>query len=217
MTSRVGERGQITIEKAIREELAIYAGDETIQRVEDGRIVIEVVPGRHRRSLAGTLRDKVGRVPDDETWDTLRDAAWRHPGSRPTPVIGLDTSVIVRYLVGSPAAQAAKAARLIDDDTMELGVSPVALAECAHVLRTQYDVGQRDIIDSLIAFVQRANVRVLGQRTDVLVEALVRARGPARPPDPGRDDRAASLAADAIPLATFDRDQRRYGIEVRGP
>ena len=85
MTSRVGERGQITIEKAIREELSIYAGDETVQRVEDGRIVIEVIPGRHRRSLAGALREKVGRRPDDETWSTLRDTAWdtadpdRHP------------------------------------------------------------------------------------------------------------------------------------------
>jgi AbrB family looped-hinge helix DNA binding protein len=79
MTSRVGERGQITIEKAIREELAIYAGDETIQRVEDGRIVIEVVPGRHRRSLAGSLRDKVGRTPTDETWQALREAAWQTP------------------------------------------------------------------------------------------------------------------------------------------
>lgn len=79
MTSRVGERGQITIEKAIREELAIYAGDETIQRVVDGRIVIEVVPGRHRRSLAGSLRTKVGRSPADESWDSLRDAAWRTP------------------------------------------------------------------------------------------------------------------------------------------
>ena len=79
MTSRVGERGQITIEKAIREELAIYAGDETVQRVEDGRIVIEVVPGRHRRSLAGSLRDKVGRVPEDEAWEALRQAAWEAP------------------------------------------------------------------------------------------------------------------------------------------
>ena len=76
MNSRVGERGQITIAKAIREELAIYAGDETVQRVEDGRIVIEVIPGRHRRSLAGTLRDKVGHRPDDEAWPSLRDAAW---------------------------------------------------------------------------------------------------------------------------------------------
>jgi AbrB family looped-hinge helix DNA binding protein len=79
MPSRVGERGQITIEKAIREELAIYAGDEAVQRVENGRIVIEVIPGRHRRSLAGTLRHKVGRTPADESWGALRDAAWATP------------------------------------------------------------------------------------------------------------------------------------------
>ena len=79
MGSRVGERGQITIEKAIREELAIYAGDETVQRVEDGRIVIEVVPGRHRRSLAGSLRTKTTRRPEDESWLALREAAWSTP------------------------------------------------------------------------------------------------------------------------------------------
>jgi hypothetical protein len=56
-----------------------YAGDEPKQRAEDNRIVIEVVQERHLRSLAGTLRDKVGRVPDDESWDALRDAAWRAP------------------------------------------------------------------------------------------------------------------------------------------
>jgi AbrB family looped-hinge helix DNA binding protein len=76
MGSRVGERGQITIEKSIREELGIYAGDEAVQRIDDGRIVIEVVPGRHRRSLAGSLKDKVGRRPDDESWEGLRRAAW---------------------------------------------------------------------------------------------------------------------------------------------
>ncbi len=79
MTSRVGERGQITIEKAIREQLSIHAGDEAVQRVEGGRIVIEIVPGRHRRSLAGALRGHVGRVPDDERWASLREAAWNTP------------------------------------------------------------------------------------------------------------------------------------------
>lgn len=85
MASRVGERGQITIEKAIREELGIYAGDEAVQRVEDGRIVIEVVPGRHRRSLAGSLKNKVARRPDDESWEALRAAAWEaaDPSRRP--------------------------------------------------------------------------------------------------------------------------------------
>lgn len=76
MASRVGERGQITIEKGIREELGIYAGDQAVQRVEDGRIVIEIVSGRHRRSLAGSLKTKVSRRPDDESWEALRQAAW---------------------------------------------------------------------------------------------------------------------------------------------
>ena len=79
MTSRVGERGQITIEKAIREQLAIYAGDEAVQRVENGRIVIEIVPGRHARSLAGALAADVQRQPPDETWEALRQAAWETP------------------------------------------------------------------------------------------------------------------------------------------
>lgn len=75
MSSRVGERGQITIERAIREQLGIYAGDEAVQRVEDGRLIIEIVPGRHRRSLAGVLRDRVSRTPANEAWPTLAAAA----------------------------------------------------------------------------------------------------------------------------------------------
>ena len=132
-------------------------------------------------------------------------------------MIGADTSVLVRYLVGSPAAQARRAAQLIDDAETEVGISVVALAECAHVLRTQYEVPQRDIVDSLIGLVQRQNIRVLGLRADVLVEMLVRARSLPRRPIPDAMIVAASLAADALPLATFDRDQRRYGVAIRAP
>lgn len=132
-------------------------------------------------------------------------------------MIGLDTSVVVRYLVGTPAAQAKRAARLIDDDATDYGVSVVALAECAHVLRTQYEVAQRDIIDALIGFIQRTNVRVIDLRTDLLVEALVRARDLPGRPIPDALIVASSLAADAVPLATFDRAQARYGIAIREP
>ena len=131
-------------------------------------------------------------------------------------MIGVDTSVIVRYLVGTPPSQAQRAARLIDG-TVELGVSLVALAECAHVLRTQYGVEQRDIIDALIGLVQRENVRVLGIRTEPLVEMLVRARGLPGRPIPDAMIVASSVAADALPLASFDQDQRRYGVKVRQP
>jgi predicted nucleic acid-binding protein len=99
----------------------------------------------------------------------------------------------------------------------EIGISLVALAECAHVLRTQYGVEQGHILDSLIGLVQRENVRVLGTRTDVLLGVLVRARQLPERPVPDALIVAASLTADALPLATFDRGQHRYGVAVRVP
>ncbi len=136
--------------------------------------------------------------------------------SGPGAVIGADTSVIVRYLVGTPPAQARRAAALLDGDA-EVGFSSVALAECTHVLRTQYHVAQPDILESLIDLVQRENVRVLGMRTDVLLGVLVRARHLPGRPIADALIVAGSLAADALPLATFDRDQRRYGVATVEP
>ena len=131
-------------------------------------------------------------------------------------MIGVDTSVLVRYLVGTPTAPARRAAAFVDGAD-ELGITPVALAECAHVLRTQYGVEQPAILDSLIALVQRENVRVLGLRTDVLLGVLVRARQmPGRPISDAMVV-ASSLAFDALPLVTFDRDQHRYGVATREP
>lgn len=132
-------------------------------------------------------------------------------------MIGVDTSVIVRYLVGAPPAQAKRAAVLIDDDDIEIAVSVVSLAECAHVLRTQYAVEQRDITDSLIDFVQRQNVRVVDANSEQLVAMLSRAR--AMPGRPISDAMmvAALATADAVPIASFDRDQRRYGVAAREP
>ena len=79
MASTVGERGQVTIEKTIREELGVYGGDIAVQRVEGTRLVIEFVPAPHRRSLAGALRDKVHPVADDADWAVVREHAERTP------------------------------------------------------------------------------------------------------------------------------------------
>ena len=132
-------------------------------------------------------------------------------------MIAADTSVLVRYLVGTPAADAKRAAKLIDDDDLEIGVAPVALAECAHVLRTQYEVPARDVIDSLIDLIQRENIRMLGVSTELVVEHLVLARSMPGRPIPDALIVAAAVASGAESLATFDRDQRRYGIPIRHP
>lgn len=75
MATTVGERGQITIEKAIREELGVYAGDLAVQRIAGRTVVIEFVPAPHNRSLAGILRDKVRPVADDTSWEAVREMA----------------------------------------------------------------------------------------------------------------------------------------------
>ena len=131
-------------------------------------------------------------------------------------MIGLDTSVIVRYLVGTPEAQARKAAALIESDEV-CAISLVALAEAGHVLRTQYDVSQRDIIDALTALIQREDIRLLGIRTEHVVSALVRARDLPGRPLPDALIVASTIAGDALPLATFDAGQARYGIATRTP
>jgi predicted nucleic acid-binding protein len=132
-------------------------------------------------------------------------------------VIAVDTSVLVRYLVGTPEAEAQAAAGLVDDADDDLGISPVALMECAHVLRTQYAVPQRDIVDALVGLVQRENVRVLGMRTETVVTMLVRARSMSGRPIPDALIVAAATDSDATRLATFDQLQARYGFPVVVP
>lgn len=92
----VGERGQITIERAIRERLGIRPKDIAVQRVEDGRLVVEFIRPHepHMRSLAGILGpsprrpreplgidDTVGRGIAEE-W---RDYLTREEADRRTP------------------------------------------------------------------------------------------------------------------------------------
>jgi hypothetical protein len=63
-------------------------------------------------------------------------------------VTAADTSVVVRYLVGSPPDQAARAARLIEG-AGQVALPVVVLVEAAHVLRTQYGLGRSEVLDAL--------------------------------------------------------------------
>jgi bifunctional DNA-binding transcriptional regulator/antitoxin component of YhaV-PrlF toxin-antitoxin module len=61
MSSKVGPRGQITIDKAIRDELGVKPKDVAVQEVIDGKMVIYFVPAPHRRSLRGILKPRPQR------------------------------------------------------------------------------------------------------------------------------------------------------------
>jgi len=131
-------------------------------------------------------------------------------------MIGLDTSVIVRYLVGTPPAQARRAAALIDRSE-DLGVPLVALVETAHVLRTQYGVSRSDVVATMIELLTRENVVVLGLPKNEALEALVRARSIPGSPIPDAFIAATARWSGAVPLYTFDEDLHRHGVPVASP
>jgi predicted nucleic acid-binding protein len=131
-------------------------------------------------------------------------------------VIGLDTSVIVRYLVGTPPDDARRAARLVDGGET-LGCSIVSLIETAHVLRTQYHAPRAELIATLIEFVTRQTVTTLElPKADVLA-ALVMARAFADAPIPDALIAVSARSSGAIPVYTFDRAFGRLGIPVAEP
>ena len=131
-------------------------------------------------------------------------------------MIGLDTSLLVRYLVGSPPDQAARSTTLIDGD-QQLGISVIALLETAHVLRTQYGIDRSAVVDTLIELVTRANVTTLELSKADVLGALVIARTYPSSPIGDALIAAASHAFGAVPIATFDRDFARLGTEVIEP
>ncbi len=73
MASRVSERGQITIDPALRKYLGIQPGMVAYQRVILGRLEVIFLPGPHRQSLSGALaRD--GEKPVVLTRDEIEQA-----------------------------------------------------------------------------------------------------------------------------------------------
>jgi predicted nucleic acid-binding protein len=131
-------------------------------------------------------------------------------------MIGVDTSVIVRYLVGTPADQAQRAATLVDREH-ELGVSIIALVETAHVLRTQYAIPRTDVVTTLIDLVTRENVTTLELSKADVLDALVRARSLPSSPIPDALIVAASRSMGALPIYSFDRELGRLGATVAQP
>ena len=77
MANKVGTKGQLVIEKEIRDQLGIEAGAVAIQRVVDDHIEIHFLPAEHRRSLKGSLAPHVKRTSEGKDWADIREAAWR--------------------------------------------------------------------------------------------------------------------------------------------
>jgi len=56
MPNVVGERFRITIDKRVRELLGVRPGDQAVEWVEDGRLVVAFVPRPHNDSMLGIIK-----------------------------------------------------------------------------------------------------------------------------------------------------------------
>lgn len=77
MEARLGTKGQLVIEKPIRDQLGIRPGSLAIQRIVDDHVEIRFVPAEHERSLRGRLAEGRRRSVDTSSWNDTVDQAWR--------------------------------------------------------------------------------------------------------------------------------------------
>jgi predicted nucleic acid-binding protein len=128
----------------------------------------------------------------------------------------LETSVLVRYLTQDPPAMAERARQLIDSD-LELRLTETVLLETAHVLRSVYGLTRTEIVDLLIAYIQRRNtsLHTLDKATAITALLLCRPSGRVSLGD-ALIWAAARLAAPST-VYSFDDKFPSDGVEIRRP
>lgn len=78
MTCKVGDQGEIVIEKELREQLGIRPGWIALQRLVDNRIEIQFTPPAHDKSLKGSLAEYANEnnAFEDKDWQQIKENAW---------------------------------------------------------------------------------------------------------------------------------------------
>lgn len=76
MSNKVGPKGQIVIEKAIRQRLGIEQGYVAVQTLVDNHVEIRFYPGQHHRSLLGVLARPDQPSLTDEELSEAGEQAW---------------------------------------------------------------------------------------------------------------------------------------------
>ena len=119
-----------------------------------------------------------------------------------------------RYLTGDVPELAAQAASIIDS-VAELSVTDAVLAESAYVLTTVYDVPREVVVDHLVAFLRKRNVKLHSLEKENAITALLMCRPSRRVSFVDALIWAAAYESESKVVYTLDRRFPSDGIEVR--
>ena len=127
---------------------------------------------------------------------------------------GLDTSVIVRLLVGEPLDQATKANELLDELFLRgehACVSDIVISEVYFALQYHYNVPKKEALKSIRNMLDSGDVVSTGVAQEVLqIQNLASAK-------PGFVDRLilADYCRDSHSMATFEKNSHKLeGVQV---
>ncbi|HUG16937.1 MAG TPA: PIN domain-containing protein [Thermomicrobiales bacterium] len=127
----------------------------------------------------------------------------------------LDSSMIVRYLVGDNPVQSARARSIVETGD-RLAITPGTVTEVGYVLSRIYEIVRDEIVDQLVALLQRENIIVHELDTGLVVSALLLCRPSGRVSFADAMLWAAARSAGSGSVVyTFDRRFPSTGIETR--
>ena len=88
MATVVGIKGQIVVEKSIRDALGLQPGYVAVQKLAGDHLEIFFFPPEHQRSLRGLLADKTSVSLHQEDWEKARETAWSKAAAESTQGMG---------------------------------------------------------------------------------------------------------------------------------
>ncbi len=98
MFGRLGQKGQIVIEQAIRETLGLEPGYVAVQKLVGDHVEIYFYPPEQPNSVRGLLADQSKRTVSSEEWALARENAWAEASSQQISTIDAEEESIVEWI-----------------------------------------------------------------------------------------------------------------------
>ena len=126
----------------------------------------------------------------------------------------LDTNVIIRYLTGDDLDMLEMATQIIEEAD-DLNVTEGVLGETAFVLTSVYGMTRLQVVDRLIALVERDNISTYAMDKSLVLRGLEMCRPSGRVSIADAMIWAAARTDRASAIYSFDRRFPSDGIEIR--